>query len=80
MTVMEVSNEFIGRRIKFARVKAGLTQGELGGKLDPIRSDVAIGYMEKGKSRVYLVDILRIAELTDQSVTFFMDPDVRAKV
>ena len=69
-----ITNAMLGKRIKVARVQAGLTQGQLGQQLEPPRSITAVSFMEQGESRVFAIDLIRIAQVTNMPLlSYFLE-------
>lgn len=64
-------NAKVGSRIKLARVRAGLTQKQLGEQLG--KSGAAIAYLEQGKRRISPDVLNEIAQVTDRPLSFFYE-------
>lgn len=60
----------IGRRIRQARESAGLTQEDLGRRLEI--SGVAVGHYERGARSVGIAELERIADILGRPVTWFL--------
>jgi len=61
----------IGLKIREYRIRAGLSQAELGKCLN--RSHAAISDIERGKTELTLTDLLAIAEYLKTPVIFFLN-------
>jgi len=66
-----VSYKKLGRRIQRAREDAGLSQEQLARMLGC--SQPTLSNYEKGKSRVYLAQLQRFAELLNKPASFFLE-------
>lgn len=53
----------VGQRIRAARMRAGLSQGELGRRMTRPRTHAAISDLERGKIKIDLEEINEIADL-----------------
>ncbi len=62
----------IGYRIQMAREEHGLNQKELADKLGISQS--SLSNYEKGKRRLYLADLQKIAEALGKSTEYFLQP------
>ncbi|MGE5398600.1 MAG: helix-turn-helix domain-containing protein [Chitinophagales bacterium] len=62
----------IGYRIQIAREEAGLNQKELAERLGYSQS--TLSNYEKGKRRLYLAQLQKIAEVLGKPVEYFMQP------
>lgn len=66
-----MSYKKLGRRIQRAREDAGLSQEQLARMLGC--SQPTLSNYEKGKSRVYLAQLQRFAELLNKPASFFLE-------
>ena len=66
------ANDYIAKRIRMARVEAGLSQRELGERLG--MTGAAISDYERGKVKIGIEDLDRFARALDKDVTWFL-PD-----
>ena len=64
-------NSKVGSRIKLARVRAGMTQKQLGDQLG--KSGAAIAYLEQGKRRISPDVLEKIADITQRPLSFFYE-------
>jgi transcriptional regulator with XRE-family HTH domain len=82
MTLADLLDEVIGRRIRLLRLERGLTQGELGTSIGA--SAVEIDLFEKGEKRVGAARLMRIAKVFDIDVSVFFGgkagPDEMARL
>jgi transcriptional regulator with XRE-family HTH domain len=62
----------IGRRLQLAREEAGLSQEQLAAKIGCSQS--TLSNYEKGKRRLYLAQLERIAEELQKPIEYFMQP------
>lgn len=62
----------IGKRIQLAREEAGLSQEQLSTKIGCSQS--ALSNYEKGKRRIYLAQLEKIAETLNKTIQFFLQP------
>ena len=60
----------IGAKIKEARESQGLSQGELGEKIG--YSATAINYYEKGKRKISVEDLLKVATALNKPYDYFL--------
>lgn len=63
----------VGRRIKFARERAEVSQSRLGALLNPIKSAASISEIESGKVSPTWDIVLQISEVLGVDVDFFTD-------
>ena len=63
----------ISRRLKAARERAGLTQGELSGKLG-FKDRQTLAAIESGQRKMTAEELLRAVSLLDVSLEYFTDP------
>lgn len=63
----------IGEKIRKAREAIGISQEELGKRLG--FSGVAISHYEKGRSKIAIDDLRRIAEITGKPMAYFLGED-----
>jgi len=68
---MQQSHE-IGLRIRQARENAGLTQEQLGSRVD--MSPMGISHLEKGQRKMKIEDIIKIAERLNVRVAHLLEP------
>lgn len=61
----------VGKRIRFKRKMIGLTQSDLGGKVDLTFQQIQ--KYEKGENRVSASKLYQIAQILDTNVSFFFD-------
>ncbi|MCH7699028.1 MAG: helix-turn-helix transcriptional regulator [Chloroflexi bacterium] len=61
----------IGRRIRSAREDAGLSQEQLGNRLDPPRSHAAVSDMERGVTNVGAGVLAQLANILDRPPGYF---------
>lgn len=59
---------YLGQRIQFLRNRKNLTQGDLGGRLDPPTTRASIANIEAGKQRVLAHTLLQIAKALEIEV------------
>jgi len=59
----------LGRLLSQARAKAGLTQEQLGARLQPPMTRASIANMETGKQRVLAKTLVELAEALDVDLT-----------
>ncbi len=62
----------IGQRIRTAREEAGLSQEQLGRRLSPPKSHAAVSDIERGKTRVTVSELSRIAVVLSRPLEFFL--------
>src|SRR4051812_22074114 len=67
---MTTTSAWVARQIKAARVQRGWSQGELARRLD--RTQTAISYWEGGKRTPDLDELVRLAGVLGQEVSFFL--------
>lgn len=63
----------IGRQIQLAREQAGYNQEQLAAKIGCSQS--TLSNYEKGKRRVYLAQLQKIAEVLHKPVDYFLQPE-----
>jgi Zn-dependent peptidase ImmA (M78 family)/transcriptional regulator with XRE-family HTH domain len=63
----------IGRRIQAAREARGLTQAELGRRLG-IASHQSVSELEQGNRRLQPDELVKLAEVLDRDIDYFIDP------
>lgn len=68
------SDKFIGSRIRMARKEAGLTQAEVGEKIE--RTQGIINKMETGEIGATLENLYNLADVLNRPVTFFLGLEV----
>lgn len=68
------SDKIIGSRIRMARKEAGLTQVELGEKIE--RTQGIINKMETGEIGATLENLYNLADVLNRPVTFFLGLEV----
>lgn len=61
----------IGEKIRIARLEAGLTQEDLGKKLNI--SGAAVGYFESGKRKIGIALLKEISKIVDKPMSFFVN-------
>lgn len=61
----------IGKKIRTARQEKGLSQGQLGSSLQPIRSHAAISDIERGITDVTITDLSAIANRLNKPLSYF---------
>lgn len=69
--VFMITKEELGTKIRELRIKAGLSQGELGKLLK--RSHAAISDIERGKTDLTVSDLLTIAGFLNTPVTYLLN-------
>lgn len=62
----------IGRQLQLAREEAGLSQEQLAVKIGCSQS--TLSNYEKGKRRIYLAQLEKIAEVLQRPIDYFMQP------
>ncbi|MFZ5651773.1 MAG: helix-turn-helix domain-containing protein [Bacillota bacterium] len=62
----------IGRQLQLAREEAGLSQEQLAARVGCSQS--TLSNYEKGKRRIYLAQLERIAEVLQRPIDYFMQP------
>lgn len=62
--------DYIGAKIKEARESQGLSQAELGEKIG--YSGTAINYYEKGKRKISVLDLVKIANALNRPYQYFL--------
>ncbi len=62
----------IGKKIQMAREEAGLSQEQLAAQIGCSQS--ALSNYEKGKRRIYLAQLEKIAEVLNKTIQFFLQP------
>lgn len=67
-----MSYKLIGRRLQLAREEAGLSQEQLAARLGCSQS--TLSNYEKGKRRLYLAQLERIARVLNKPLEYFMQP------
>jgi transcriptional regulator with XRE-family HTH domain len=78
----------VGRRIQGLRVSKGLTQGQLGQRLNPPVTRASIANLENGRQRLLLHTFVEIAEILDcglsdlipAAATFLRDASAQTQV
>ena len=68
------SDKIIGSRIRMARKEAGLTQAELGEKIE--RTQGIINKMETGEIGATLENLYNLADVLNRPVTFFLGLEI----
>jgi transcriptional regulator with XRE-family HTH domain len=66
-----VSYKKLGKRIQRAREEAGLNQEQLAGILGC--SQPTLSNYEKGKSRIYLAQLQKVADALNKPITYFLE-------
>ncbi|MGQ9556976.1 MAG: helix-turn-helix domain-containing protein [Desulfurispora sp.] len=67
-----MSYKLIGRRLQLAREEAGLSQEQLATRLGCSQS--TLSNYEKGKRRLYLAQLEKIARVLNKPLEYFMQP------
>lgn len=67
-----MSYKLIGRRLQLAREEAGLSQEQLAARLGCSQS--TLSNYEKGKRRLYLAQLEKIARVLNKPLEYFMQP------
>ncbi|MFZ5591627.1 MAG: helix-turn-helix domain-containing protein [Bacillota bacterium] len=67
-----MSYKLIGRRLQMAREEAGLSQEQLAARLGCSQS--TLSNYEKGKRRLYLAQLEKIARVLQKPLEYFMQP------
>lgn len=62
----------IGRQLQLAREEAGLSQEQLAARVGCSQS--TLSNYEKGKRRIYLAQLEKIAEVLQKPIDYFMQP------
>lgn len=70
---MTITHDEVGRRIREARSKLGLSQTDLGQRLSRPRSHVAVSDIERGKTKLDIEELAEIARLLDQPLSYFTE-------
>lgn len=65
----------IGRRLQMAREESGLSQEQLAGMMGCAQS--TLSNYEKGKRRLYLNQLEKIAEILDKPIEYFIENNDR---
>lgn len=68
---MNIESKKIGQRIRQARKEAGLTQKQLGEKLN--KTGAAIGFLETGKRKISVDSLEKIAYLVNKPIDYFYE-------
>ena len=67
----QAQRELLGKRIREARERLGLSQEEFGAKIS--RTQFAVSEYENGKRRIYAHDLPKIARVLRVSINYFFD-------
>ena len=67
----EITNEFLGSRIRLAREEADLSQSELADILG-YESPTAVSLMESGERKIKVEDLQAVSNITHRSMDFLM--------
>jgi len=65
----------IGERIRVARQRQGVTQGQLGAQMARPRSAAAVSDLERGNTKLSITDLQDIATITGQPVSWFLQDE-----
>lgn len=75
-----ITHDEVGRRIREARSKLGISQTELGQLLSRPRSHVAISDVERGKTKLDIEELAEFARILEQPLGYFTETGTRPQV